>query len=198
MRRPEQRLGDDDAVAVERHGGAAMELVAQFKSLAHAPAEGIIIRPGQDSIGRQALRRWGRHRGMISRASTANCRNRRASLPGLTWASARAPVQRREPLRSQGLPHAAAMHHEQGRRHADHVIAIVAKHLFGGGVRGESSLGGSSRPPFGALATDCAGRAGARRRARLAAGGRPSQQSRRDHPMRSRCWRSRGAAVSSS
>lgn len=46
MRRPEQRLGDDDAVAVERHGGAAVELVAQFKSLAHAPAEGIIIRSG--------------------------------------------------------------------------------------------------------------------------------------------------------
>ena len=57
MRRPEQRLGDDDAVAVERHGGAAVELVAQFKSLAHAPAEGIIIRSGQDSIERQALRR---------------------------------------------------------------------------------------------------------------------------------------------
>jgi hypothetical protein len=60
-----------------------VELVALFKGLAHAPAEAIIIRPRQDSIGRQALRRWGRHRGMISRASTANFRNRRASLPGL-------------------------------------------------------------------------------------------------------------------
>ena len=70
MRRPKQRLGDDDAVAVERHGGAAVELIAEFKSLAHAPTEGIIIRPGEDSIERQALGRWGRHRGMISRAGT--------------------------------------------------------------------------------------------------------------------------------
>ena len=85
MRRPKQRLGDDDAVAVERHTGAAVELIAQFKSLAHAPTEGIIIRPGQDSIERQALRRWARHRGMISRASDPNCRNRRASLSGFTW-----------------------------------------------------------------------------------------------------------------
>jgi hypothetical protein len=54
-----------------------VKLVAQFKSLAHAPAEGVIIRSGQDSIGRQALRRWGSHRGMISPVSNANWRNRR-------------------------------------------------------------------------------------------------------------------------
>jgi len=76
MRRPEQRLGDDDAVAIERHARAAVEPVAQFKSLADAPAEGIIIRPGQDSIGRQALRRWGRHRAMISRVCKPNSMSR--------------------------------------------------------------------------------------------------------------------------
>lgn len=72
MRRPEQRLGDDNAVAIERHAGAAVELVAQLKSLAHTPAEGVIIRPGQDSVGRQALGRWGWHRAMISRVCRLN------------------------------------------------------------------------------------------------------------------------------
>lgn len=100
MRRPEQRLGDDDAVAIKRHAGAAVELIAQFKSLAHAPAEGIIIRPGQDSIGRQALRRWGRHKAMISRVGKLNWRSRRVSLPGLRGPRAR--TQRRGRLAGQG------------------------------------------------------------------------------------------------
>jgi hypothetical protein len=34
LRRPQDRLRDDDALAVERHGGAAVELVAEFESLA--------------------------------------------------------------------------------------------------------------------------------------------------------------------
>jgi hypothetical protein len=66
LRWPQDRSCDYDAFAVERHGGAAVELVAEFESLAHAPAERVIIGASQESIGRQAVRWRIRHRCIVS------------------------------------------------------------------------------------------------------------------------------------
>ena len=62
----------------------------------------------------------------------------------------------------------------------------------------EPSLGGQCSSTLGAVATASPGRAGDRRRAELAAGGRPFRNSATARPVCSRCWRSSSAAFGSS
>ena len=62
----------------------------------------------------------------------------------------------------------------------------------------EPSLGRQCSSTLGAVATASPGRAGDRRRAELAAGGRPFRNSATARPVCSRCWRSSSAAFGSS
>jgi hypothetical protein len=69
LRRPQDRLRDYDALAVDRHRRATVELVAEFERLAHAPAERVVVGAGQESVGRQAIR-WCGHQGIVSQGPT--------------------------------------------------------------------------------------------------------------------------------
>jgi hypothetical protein len=59
--RPEQCLRDDDALAVERDGRAAVQPVSEVDRLADPVAERGVVRPGQHPVARQPLWRWWRH-----------------------------------------------------------------------------------------------------------------------------------------
>ncbi|PKV83212.1 hypothetical protein BX283_0709 [Streptomyces sp. TLI_146] len=53
--RPEQRLSDDDSLAVEGDGGAFIQFVAKTDRFAHTVAERGVVRPGQDSVDGQSV-----------------------------------------------------------------------------------------------------------------------------------------------
>src|SRR5262245_26540493 len=72
MRRPDQRLRDDDFLSVERRGGRSMQPVAERERLAHAAAEGGVVRAGEQAVDRQSVG-WRfpgpLHKGMARRVS---------------------------------------------------------------------------------------------------------------------------------
>ena len=56
--RPDERLGDDDPVAVERSGRRSVKHEAEVERVAHAPAERLVVRAGEEPVPRQPAR-WG-------------------------------------------------------------------------------------------------------------------------------------------
>lgn len=88
--RPDQRLGDDDALTIEGDGRAFMQFVAQADHFAHTLAERGIVLSGQDSVDGQSVR-WCAHEEKNPRRTRPP--SPRATIPDAT--------------RSQGRPSAS-------------------------------------------------------------------------------------------
>ena len=71
---PQQGLRDDHPLAVERHSGASVQAVPECDRLANPAAELSVIRAGQDSVDRQAIR-GSTHAASISDQYQPNQRN---------------------------------------------------------------------------------------------------------------------------